>query len=193
MIPNKTTTMQQPTGYGPPDLRLKFIHGTRFGGIKGYGIDYRIHHHRLVKKQGFDRYGTSIWDRGQGGRPIYGGKRKKRGRHHYRKRHHQHHSKKHHRHQHGSSSNSREINGNMGRLSHSSIKDIGPSESMWGPIGYKDRMHRNKHHQQSFGKMYGNFRHHDRRDQMRIALATPKTYVTSREFEGRFLGNVQRR
>ena len=52
--------MQQPTGSGPPDFRLKFIHGTRFGGIKGHGIAWRVHHHRLVKNQWNNTNSTTL-------------------------------------------------------------------------------------------------------------------------------------
>ena len=79
------------------------------------------------------------------------------------------------------------------RMSHGTVTDIGAPESMWGPIAYNDRVRRNRHHQQSFGRMYGNFNHHSRPKQMQIASATPRTYVNSREFESRYLGNVQRR
>eukprot|EP00112_Aurelia_sp_Birch-Aquarium-sp1_P015905 Seg3562.9 transcript_id=Seg3562.9/GoldUCD/mRNA.D3Y31 product="hypothetical protein" protein_id=Seg3562.9/GoldUCD/D3Y31 len=42
----------QHTGAGMPDFRLQFIHGTRFGGIRGYGIGWRMKHHALIAGDG---------------------------------------------------------------------------------------------------------------------------------------------
>ena len=183
--------MQQPTGSGPPDLRLKFIHGTRFGGIKGYGIGWRVHHHRLVKNQQWNNSNsTTTLLKNERRRPVMedstttttGGRGKKKHKH------------RHHRRRHKNVVvDSGMMREKRSRMSHGTVTDIGAPESMWGPIAYNDRVRRNRHHQQSFGRMYGNFNHHSRPKQMQIASATPRTYVNSREFESRYLGNVQRR
>ena len=194
--------MQQPTGSGPPDFRLKFIHGTRFGGIKGYGIGWRVHHHGLVKNQQWnntnsttsllknerrppvmeDSTTTTTTTIGRGGGE---GRHKKKHKHRRRR----HHNPR----RHKNVVDSGMIREKRSRMSHGTVTDIGAPESMWGPIAYNDRVRRNRHHQRSFGRMYGNFNHHSRPKQMQIASATPRTYVNSREFESRYLGNVQHR
>ena len=129
--------MQQPTGSGPPDFRLKFIHGTRFGGIKGYGIGWRVHHHRLVKNQWNNTNSTTLLKnerrpvmnstvgRGGGGK----GKNKRRSHHNHK--------------------NVDRMMREKSRMSHGTVTDIGAPESMWGPIAYNDRVRRNIHHQQN--------------------------------------------
>ena len=129
--------MQQPTGDGMPDFRFKFIHGTRFGGIKGYGIGWRLHRHSLVKYQqgGHDL----MMERGRG-------KKKKKSYYHTaRHHHHRHHGKK----KKGSIDHNamRGDGGGPQSLRHGMVTDVGARESMWGHVEYPDRVLRNRHHQ----------------------------------------------
>ena len=177
--------MQQPTGSRPPDFRLKFIHGTRFGGIKGYGIGWRVHHHRLVKNQWNNTNSTTLLKNER--QPVMEDSTVGRGGEGRKKKH-----KHRRRHQNRHKNVDRMMMRERSRMSHGTVTDIGAPESMWGPIACDDGVRRNKHHQQSFGRTYNNFNHHSRAKQMQIASATPRTYVNSREFESRYLGNVQR-
>ena len=91
------------------------------------------------------RYGPGPLGRGRG--------KKKQHRHH----HHHHHGKK--------SINHNATRGDGGggpqNLRHGMVTDVGAPESMWGHIACPDTVIRNRHHQRSYGAMYGNFQKHD--------------------------------
>ena len=174
--------MQQPTGDGMPDYRLQFVHGTRFGGIRGYGMEWKVRHHTLIKYQKGKRY---IYDRMVGGRPrmigtiISGPGVKEKGRGKKRK---------------GKHRSSIEHNASRGgpeNLKHGMVTDVGPAESMWGHIRYPDRAVRNRRHRRSYGAMYRNFNRHDAKRRLQIASATPRTYVNNKEFESQYMGNIR--
>ena len=174
--------MQKPTGYGMPDLRLRIIHGTRFGGIKGYGIGWRAQKHSMIRHQ---KGPSEEQEVGNGGRrrrrrrggllSIHGnieaittkGKRKRRKMHHKK-------------------------NGQSHRFTHNSVVDVAPTETMHGLVGYRDRVDRNRRTQQPLTKIYANLGRHRTSKQLAIGSGTPRTYVNSREFESNYLGHINR-
>ena len=188
--------MQAPTHHGPPDLRLKMIHGTRIGGIKGYGIGWRIHHHQMIKHH----QKASEWDRAEGGRRIginYINPNNPMtiGRGHHRKKQRRRHGKQQrHKKKSGGSGSSAIITPGHGvaKLKHGIVKDVGAPETMWGHIGDHDRVARTRHLQVPYSRIYRNFNSHSTGKRMQIASGTPHTYINSREFEGRYLGRPYR-
>ena len=176
--------MQKPTGYGMPDLRLRIIHGTRFGGIKGYGIGWRAQKHSMIRHQKGPSEEQEVGNGGrrrQGGRPRRGllsvhgnieapttkGERRRRRMHHKK-------------------------NGRSHRFTHNSVVDVAPTETMHGLVGYRDRVERNRRTQQPLTKIYANLGRHRTSKQLAIGSGTPRTYVNSQEFESNYLGHINR-
>ena len=167
--------MQKPSGYGMPDLRLRIIHGTRFGGIKGYGFGWRAQKHSMIRHQ---KGLSEEQEVGNGRRRLQERTKLPRGRrrtmHQKKKRHHHHSSRRSH------------------RFTHNSVVDVAPTETMHGLVGYRDRVDRNRRTQQPLTKLYGNFGRHKTSKQLAIGSGTPRTYVNSREFESNYLGHINR-
>ena len=179
--------MQKPSGYGMPDLRLRIIHGTRFGGIKGYGIGWRAQKHSMIRHQkGLSEEQEVGNGRGRRG-PLRAGdniqKRTKASRGRRRRTMHQ--KKRHHSRHHFSGRRSH-------RFTHNSVVDVAPTETMHGLVGYRDRVDRNRRTQQPLTKIYGNLGRHRTSKQLAIGSGTPRTYVNSQEFESNYLGHINR-
>ena len=173
--------MQKPTGYGMPDLRLRIIHGTRFGGIKGYGIGWRAQKHSMIRNQKGLSEEQEVGNGGcrrqrRGGLlSVHGnieettkGEKRRRRRIHHKK------------------------NGRSHRFTHNSVVDVAPTETMHGLVGYRDRVDRNRRTQQPLTKIYGNLGRHRTSKQLAIGSGTPRTYVNSQEFESNYLGHINR-
>ena len=174
--------MQKPTGYGMPDLRLRIIHGTRFGGIKGYGIGWRAQKHSMIRHQKGLSEEQEVGN-GRRRRQRRGGllsvhqnieetrkgeRRRRRRRIHHKK------------------------NARSHRFTHNSVVDVAPTETMHGLVGYRDRVDRNRRTQQPLTKIYGNLGRHRTSKQLAIGSGTPRTYVNSQEFESNYLGHINR-
>ena len=163
--------MQKPSGYGMPDLRLRIIHGTRFGGIKGYGIGWRAQKHSMIRHQKGLSEEQEVGNGGRTKQETRKGRRKRRTMHQKKRRH---------------------SSGRSHRFTHNSVVDVAPTETMHGLVGYRDRVDRNRRTQQPLTKIYGNLGHHRTSKQLAIGSGTPRTYVNSQEFESNYLGHINR-